>query len=330
MSITPSSYALFGAATLALLAGCSGSSQLPAGAPASMRASIRAPIQIPFMNVAAVTAPGAIQTFVSNSASNSVEVWGRNDRLNGIITTRLDTPLGLATDAAENLYVVNSGDANILVYPKPYTSFTSVLSDFHESPKAVAVSRAGIVAVTNVVNTVTGGFGSVSIYAKGGSTPCATVASPKWSQMAWDAFDASGNLLVTGLNAKSTAVLVGEISGGCAAKSIASLSVGNALQSAGAIQVHNGKILILDPSGVTIYTYTRHGTSLGAPIARTVMARTVSPSSFAMERGPGQFWVVDANGAAYEYTYPAGALRKAVSGSFFGPYGIAVVPAAAP
>jgi hypothetical protein len=350
MNTGPSQFALLGAAALALLAGCSGGSQLPAGnaamspasnaipsvRPVSMRVSNHTAPAAPFMNVAAVNAPGGNQTFVSNSGSNTVDVWGANDRLNGIITTRLNAPLGLATDAAQRLYVVNAGDANVLVFPKPYTSFTNVLSDFHESPNAVAVSSAGVVAVTNDTNTATGGFGSVNFYAKGASTPCATIGNPNWSQMAWDAFDASGNLLVTGINAHHTAVLVGEISGGCAAKSIVSLRTGNALQSAGAIQIHAGKILIMDPSGVTIYTYVRNGTSLGSPVARTTMARTVAPASFAIERGVGLLWVADSaggaayEGAAFEYTYPGGVLRKAIADDLFAPYGIAVIPAALP
>ena len=103
-------------------------------------------------------------------------------------------------DSAENLYIVNALTANVLVYPKPYTTLSFVLNDFHQNPNAVAVSNAGVVAVTNIYNTLTDGPGSVSIYAKGATAPCATIADPNWREMALDAFDASGNLYVNGIN----------------------------------------------------------------------------------------------------------------------------------
>ena len=216
------------AVTAALLAGCSGAgSPIPGanmaltptrqGAITSLReiraryAHVAIEAQEPFVDVAAVNAPHGNQTIVSGY--NGVSVWGANGRLNAFLTTGVTNAEGIATDAAENLYVVNAITNNVLVYPKPYNKLGFALNDFGEDPNGVAVSNAGVVAVTSLYNESTRGPGSVSFYAKGATAPCATIADPNWREMGFDAFDGSGNLYVNGINTAGSKVLVGRISG---------------------------------------------------------------------------------------------------------------------
>lgn len=161
---------LSGAAAGAILAGCSsGASQLPATSTAAAAGTSVAYVRhIPslrlmmaryanpnaihpkaFINVAAVNAPHGNQTIVSSLGSNTVSIWGGDRQLNGILYTGLNAPAGIATDAAETLYVANEIDDNVLVYPKPYKTYNRVLTDFGAQPLDVAVSRTGIVAVTS-------------------------------------------------------------------------------------------------------------------------------------------------------------------------------------
>jgi hypothetical protein len=283
-----------------------------------------------FVDVAAINASAGNQTMLSSSQGN-VTVWGSNGRLNALITAGLSAPLSLTTDAAENLYVVNNQSANVVVFPKPYTKISFALNDFRESPNDVAVSKTGVVAVTNIYNTVTSGPGSVSIYAKGGTSPCAMISDPNWAEMAFGAFDGSGNLFVNGLNAEHSKVLVGEISGGCSAKSIKTLGTSNALQSMGGVQVFHGKLLIVDPVGVTIYTYALSHHPLVA-VGKMTLPRAQYPISFAMTTS-GTLWTADSyTWAEFEYSYPGDAMIREQKSETLttSPYGVAVNPAVIP
>jgi hypothetical protein len=329
----------------ALLAGCSsGASPVPvantgltpasAGMIPSLRviqarqARSRSARQKPFVDVAAVNAPQGNQTIVSSFGG--ISVWGANGRLNALLTTGISSPEGITTDSAGNLYVVNALTANVLVYPKPYTTLSFALNDFHQDPNDVAVSSSGIVAVTNIYNTVTGGPGTVNIYAKGATAPCATIADPNWHEMGFDAFDAAGNLYVNGINTAGTAVVVGRISGGCKAKSIQTLRMGNALQSLGSMQVAGGKLLMSDPAGVTLYAFEPSRASIGSAVSKVVLPHAVYPTGFALA-GAGKLWTADYQAwLVYEYAYPGGALVKAHKSSLTdGPYSIALNPAPA-
>jgi hypothetical protein len=289
-------------------------------------AASRAPA---FANVAAVNAPHGNRTVVSDVATETVSVWNEKGQLTALLYTYQSAPAGLATDAAESIYAVDSTDSAVLVYPKPYASIGLVLSDPHSSPNGVAVSSGGIVAVTSIFDPISHAAGSVSIYAKGATSPCVTLSDPNWSEMAWDAFNRAGDLLVTGINADHTKALVGEISGGCSAKSIRLLRVGNILQSAGDIQVYNGKVLILDSAGLTVYTYAPARGSLGMPIARTVLPRAMVPVSFVMDAGGRQLWMADYfRWAVLEYQYPSGSLLTQLNDNIRGAWGVAVNPVA--
>jgi hypothetical protein len=284
-----------------------------------------------FVNVAAVNAPGGNQTIISEIANNTVSVYGRNGQLNALLTLGLSEPQGLATDAAENLYVANTLKSDIFVYAKPYRSSGLTLNDANQYPAGVAVSQTGIVGVTNI-ETAAGGAGSVSFYAKGATLPCATVSDPNWGRVYYGAFDASGTLYVDGLDFNNNA-LVGEVSGGCSATSITTLTVGNTFVFPGGVQVFNGNILLDDQVAAAIYTYAPPiGGSLGAPTATTTLMTGTDPVTFAMRKSGESLWVAS-NGAqagGFKYTYPGGQFVKSITDGFQLVIGIAVNPAAKP
>jgi hypothetical protein len=346
-----------GVASAALLAACSSAgSQLPAASSASNTESVSStplsgPRRIPslrlmvarsiranpahpkpFVNVAAINGAKGNQTFVSSLGSNTVSIWGANRQLNAILYDGLNAPLGLATDTDETLYVANGVDSDVLVYPKPYASYTRVLSDFGGQPTGVAVSSTGLVAVSNLFDPATNGNGSVTIYAKGASAPCVRLTNPNWREMGFDAFDRKGNIYVNGISLDQTKVLIGEISGGCKATSIRNVTVGNALQGVGGIQVYDGKLLVLDPAGSTLYTYSPQSErALGQPSARTTLPHLVLPASIAMVAGNPALWIADEYwGVVYQYGYPTGDLVKDLDNGISAPFGVAVNPAQTP
>lgn len=350
---------LTGAAAIALLAGCSGGGSLVPGAnaPVSPRSqSVRNPGVINdtiasmlrpttwlskvapthragFVDVAGVNALRGNQIIISEVAYNTVSIYGGDGQLNALLTLGLSEPQGLATDAAENLYVANTLKSNIVVYSKPYTSPGLTLNDTDQYPAGVAVSNVGIVGVTNI-QSVAGGAGSVSFYPKRSTVACATVSDPIWVRVLFDAFDAAGNLFIDGQDATGN-TLVGEVSGGCSATSIATLSVGNTILYPGGVQVQNGNILIDDQMVPAIYTYAHpSGGSLGSPTASTLLEAGTDPVTFAMMKTGASLWAASnfnqAGTGGYKYTYPGGQSRKSITDGFLIVIGIAVNPAAKP
>jgi hypothetical protein len=351
-------YLLGGAIAFGLLTGCAGGGSAPALSngrllppntatrPAEggslgqiMNVTLRLPrIPLPFaparpkgfVNIARVNAPRGNQTITSDIATSAVLVFGANGDLNAILVDGLVAPQGITTDAAETLYVANTLGQNVMVYRKPYSSVTTTLNDSDEYPVDAAVSNTGLVGVMNLVEP-TGGFGSVSFYAKGSTSPCANVSSPYWARVYFGAFDASGDLFVDGLNPLGR-VVVGEISGGCNARSIKTLKTSNKIISPGGVQVANGQLLIADQANKAIYAYALpSGGSLGSPTATTLLKPTSIPLGIAMVEGAQTVWVADGTYAANatEYTYPGGVVLKDAYAEF-AIEGIAVNPAASP
>jgi len=344
-------FLLSSTAAVALLAGCSGGgSQLPAAvAPVSPLSQPVRPAQSlgaihdtitsitprsilqskaaqthrrGFVNVAGVNSPHGNQTIISEIAFNTVSVYGADGQLNALLTIGLSEPQGLATDAAENLYVANTLNSNVFVYSKPYTASGLTLNDANQFPVGVAVSQTGVVGVTNI-QSVAGGPGSVSFYAKGSTVVCASVNDPNWFQIFYDAFDAHGKLFIDGRD-RGGNTLVGVVSGGCRATSIKTLSVANTLLVPGGVQVQNGNIFIDDQMAAAIYTYAPpSGGSLGSPTATTMLMAGTDPVTFAMKKSGESLWAANNFNQAggYKYTYPGGrrtARERALSPRNFG------------
>ncbi len=84
-------------------------------------------------------------------------------------------PAGIKTDRMGNLYVADSGNAEVKIYAPPYaTTPTTIIADAEEMPADVAVFNTGAFAVTNS-STTSQGDGSIMLFAAKATTPCATV-----------------------------------------------------------------------------------------------------------------------------------------------------------
>ena len=311
-------------AAVALLAGCSGGGSTP---PAAAVAAAT-----PFVNVAEIKAPHGNHTFVTDAGTATVTVWGANGELDAILFDGIGAdPQGLTTDAAQNLYVANLAFSNVIVYAKPYTSIKSTWNDAGESAQDVAVDKTGLVGVTNYL-TSSLMPGSVSFFAKNATQPCNVVHDPNWIYFFNDAFDASGNLFIDGQTAAGT-TLVGEVSGGCKATSITTLSVGNTISWPGGVQVSNGNILIGDVNKEAIYTYAPPSAgSLGSPTIVTTLAGAETPVTFAIEENGKHVRTADAAADklyAALYTYPKGAYVSKLADHLWA-IAVAVYPPARP
>jgi DNA-binding beta-propeller fold protein YncE len=324
---------LFRSATaVALLAGCSGGGSQPPTAKAPTSALTQLGMAPRDTNT---HAPGPAQVIVSDSYANAVSVFDAKGHLQTRLTKGINGPLGLTTDSAANLYVANSQDSNVLVYSQPYKSVNLTLNEPGQYALDVAVDKAGMVGVMSA--TAPSGGGNVTFYKKGSTSACANVSDPNWNEVSFGAFDASGNLFVDGVDRDGNP-LVGEVSGGCAATSIAMLSVGNTLSGVAGVQVVHGNILILNQNYASfapeIYTYAPpSGSSLGSPIATTKLSAGIEMEGFAMTRDDRYLWIAHsgvANGRI-KYTYPGGRFVKSFNEpGLVTPFGIAVNPAGSP
>lgn len=326
-------------AAVAFLAGCSGGGSPPptaavavAGPNQTARSRVATSRVTPFVNVAGIKAPHGNQTFVTDAGTATVTVWGANGQLNAILFDGISAvPEGLATDAAQNLYVANLNFSNVIVYAKPYTSIRSTLNDAGQETEDVAVDKTGLVGVTNYLTTVLAP-GSVSFFAKNSTQPCTTVKDPNWIYFFNDAFDASGNLFIDGQTADG-GTLVGEVTGGCKATSITTLNVGNTISWPGGVQVSGGNILIGDVNNQAIYTYAPpSGGSLGSPTVVTTLAGAVSPVTFAIEANGKHVRTADAAADtlyAGLYTYPKGGYVSKLADHLWA-VAVAVYPPARP
>jgi hypothetical protein len=356
-------FALGAAVTLAMFAGCSsGGSQINsaplgqvAGASGQSTARLlsqgdaidntvlpsgtalvsRAPIMTAsFMNEDASSKP---LIFVSDVADGVVNIYpqgGKSQKQVGQITG-LKEPQGIATDAQGNLYVANTNASNILVFAPPYTkgpSFT--IPDAGEYPADVAISSAGVVAVTNICNAphCVVDSGNVTFYAKGSTKRCATVSDEtNFSRPTFAGFDKTGNLYIDAVEAPIQND--GLIAGGCKAQSIQFITGPYTVGFPGSVQVDKaGRIAITDPVRDQIETFDPPvNGNLGNPVTVTPLNGLNSAISSALLASGKSAYVADTqSAAAYEFAYTPGGAPKntiAVGGQ---PVGVAVTPAEQP
>jgi hypothetical protein len=191
------------AAVVALLAGCSGASQLapspsgaqPAGQPNSVRgvkqplgasalsASKFAALRAKHMKVPHVAAVNKARAnwghalFVSDYIGNVVQEFQPNKQ-GAVIATISDVvgPQGMASDRHGNLYVTSQGTSAVNVYtPGMYTASKVLNEGNSQAPAYVAVCPNGTVYVSNTYANNGYQNGSVQIFAPGATSPTGSI-----------------------------------------------------------------------------------------------------------------------------------------------------------
>jgi len=348
--------ALGASATLAMLAGCSGGSSPAAFSPGGPGQSARqiasagridnsllaptiarishAPVTTAsFMDP---TAAGKSLIFVSDAADGVIDIYpqsGKNQKMVGQITG-LTQPQGITTDKKGDLYVANTNSSNVLVYAPPYTGAPKMtISDAHEFPADVAVSSAGVVAITNVCNAPKCRLntGNVVLYAKGSTKSCASVSDSafNFTRVMFAEFDSKGVLYIDGLNG-GYQTSFGLVTGGCDATGITNLDYVYTVSFPGGIQIDKaGRIAFCDPIRLQVATFDPPvDGAFGEPVSTTPLTGSISPLGIAILASGTNLYAADSGGSglAEEYEYTAGGTAEntiAVGGQ---PIGIAVTP----
>jgi hypothetical protein len=276
-----------------------------------------------------IDAGGGAAIIVSDQVASDVGVYAASGTLIATIGG-FSSPGGLAIGAASNRYIADFQRHAVDVYKSDNVTLLSTLADPGYDPLSVAYDGgSGTVAAVNQLGTGNRQPGSVRFYARGATTPCATVTDPHWTQFYFAAFDGAGKLYVDGVD--FTRPLIGVIAGGCSATGVTTLHFANAIGLPGGIGITPaGRIAVLDQTAKTIDTYDAPaGSALGEPVAVTALSGVSEISTFAFTQSGAQLWTADASGhAALKFAYPAGGnpVARIATGASSQPYGIAAIP----
>ena len=352
--------ALGASATVAMLAGCSGGSSPAAFSPAGPRVggqsaqrqiasagrgdnSLLAPTiaRISHKPVATASfmdrrAAGKPLIFVSDPADGVIDIYpqaGKNQKMVGQITG-LKQPQGITTDKNGDLYVANTNSSNVLVYAPPYTGAPKMtIRDTGEFPADVAVSNAGVVAITNICNAPKCRLntGNVQLYAKGSTKICATVSDSafNFTRVMFAEFDSKGVLYIDGMNG-GYQTSFGLVTGGCNATSLTNLDYVYTVSFPGGIQIDKaGNIAFCDPINQVVDTFAPPvDNAFGSALLTTPLTGSISPLGIAILASGTNLYAADAGGSgvAEEYKYTAGGAAEDTISVGGQPVGIAVTP----
>jgi hypothetical protein len=349
-----------GAAALALLAGCSGSSTgtsptLPSGnglttqsishrAPASrsynvlpqrMQSKVHSSISSGIIGKAG-SCPSAPVGFISDYEENEIFELDEAGTVCATLTGYTN-PQGLSTDHSGNLWVANTGASNILEVNPSTGAVEGTLNDPNEFPVDVAVNNSGsCVAATNILTT-SDSAGNVVFYGSGATSPTGTASASNYTSPRFLAFDKQQNAVVLDDydEFNTGAVNVGAVlTGGCSGtKNIVPLSTSNSINFPGGVQINQSGNPVIDDqssSPASLYTYTVSGTTLTLS-QTTPMNGSSDPVSFAFAPVSGYhlFLTADAgliSGCTYPYPTGGSGTCYPVPGAL--PIGAAIIPTA--
>ena len=291
-------------AAVALLAGCSGGSQLGAN---PIQQNLTSPVAQVGRSWMAPEAKKSDLAYISNFYNSTILVFtypgGKNV---GSISS--DEPQGECTSKTSNgnWWVVESGSDEILEYAHGGTTPLKTLrEDVGEAAGCTVDPTTGNLAVTIL------GTGSVVVFTGGSGS--GTTLFDGLSSTYFAAYDDEGDLFVDGITSSDTYGLVELPKGG---SSFETITLSPSLGFPGELQWHRNYLAIGGSGG--IYHYAIHGTK-GKEIG-------VTPGV------GGSFWIqgryvlgADAgNEDAVICKYPAGSPCKTLSGSFDLPIGVTV------
>ncbi len=203
-------------AVLALLAGCSGASQVsPSTTSAQLGAHAKSPLgafaltaaKLALLRKSDVKVPHVVvpnkkrakwghKLFVSDYLGNVVQEF--QPKQGGLVTATISDvvgPQGMDTDRHENLYVTSQGTSSVNVYaPGTYTASKILNEGNLQAPASVAVCRDGTVYVSNTYANNGYVNGSIQIFAPKATTPTGSIPDGNIYFSFFVACDAAGNV----------------------------------------------------------------------------------------------------------------------------------------
>jgi DNA-binding beta-propeller fold protein YncE len=218
-------------------------------------------------------------------------------------------PFGECTDAHGNVFVVDTGNLDVLEYARGNATPKATLSDPGSVPLGCAVDPVtGDLAVTN--RETNGGPGDVAIYRRGHTTPKKRFTNASFNEMVLCGYDPSGNLFVDGVTASERFVF-GELPRG--GKTLATVTLDERFASPGAVQWDGQYLAVGDESTGAIYRFSIDGQQ-GTTAGTTRLNGTNEIFQFSI-RGSRVIGPNGGSGSVDIWKYPAGGTPvKGISG----------------
>ena len=349
------------AAALALLAGCSGASQLSPSTTAAQSSAQSVGHQLPFVlgtkrllgafaltaeklatlrasgiKVPHVVVPNRTRAkwghvlFVADYSGNVVQEF-QPEKGGAVIATISDVvgPQGMDTDRHENLYVTSQGTSAVNVYaPGSYTASKILNEGNQQAPASVAVCPNGTVYVSNTYANYGYSNGSIQIFAPGSTSPTGSIPDGNIYFSFFVACDAAGNVWYDYLDNNIVTGVAEYVPSTGTITQFGSLGIAF---PGGIRALGNGLLSINDQSASqsngSVYLFNASNMAGGPVSSITGFADPVSGS---WARLDGATWQADITNGRVEYAKPSASpqIRYSIgSGVLGGPVDAFVFPA---
>jgi NHL repeat len=162
-----------------------------------------------FLSAQATTGKNLVYVASLAGSAGAVYVFpagGQSHPPVGAIVNGISLPAGIAVDGGGSLYVANTGNNTVTVYPPGQLSPTTTYTAGVNAPQGVAVGNDGTVYVANETGSPSGA-GSVTEYPAGSTSPSATITQAGMYAFAVG-LDASNNLYVSWFDLSSFGIQI--------------------------------------------------------------------------------------------------------------------------
>jgi hypothetical protein len=251
-------------ASAVLFAGCAGGGSLPLQTPRDT-AAVRAGAAH-YNGAGSWVSPDAASQdllYVSDSRGSVYMFSYPAGKLVGQLKG-FQSPAGLCSDAAGDVYVVNTNALDILKFKHGGTKSIEELNDFGHYPFGCAVDpMTGDVAVANYVSTLSFGPGSLSIF-KAGHGAGSSYTDPSFNTFYFCSYDDKGNAFVDGADYGSYNTQFAELAKG--SSTLSDVKLNQTIGYPGGVQWDGKYMAIQDTYTHYVYRFKisgSKGTSMG-------------------------------------------------------------------
>ena len=264
--------------------------------------------------------------YVSDAGANVVDIFDKKGRQTGQLTG-FSQPQGIAVDDQGNLYVADTNNQAIEVFPPGATTPSKILKDPNGYPSSVDVALDGTVGITNVCSAPSCGQGDVEFYASGSTSPTSKCdVSALIARSYFGGFDKSGNFYADGMTASGSFALVECAAGSSTAARTAFVFASNGF--GGGVFCHQieGFINVTDQANAETERMDPSTGKLQKPVIYTGLDDPIQPAPddsnqiINVPNGSQTARVVNV------YPYPKGKKVKSQIAGFSQPVGVAVFP----
>jgi hypothetical protein len=290
-----SGYAIAGYMALALVAGCAYRGIAPE--PVSMQ-NVR-----PFSELRLVSK--AAQVVVSDSQNGVVNFYLQQAPHTLVAQlTGFAEPQGMAVDIDGNLYVANTGGADVLVFAPGAKSPFLKLDDSGNLPVGVAVDADGTVFVSNIRKADSSKSTGILVYQKGATKPSRKLSDPSIYSNYFVAIGPNHSVYTDYFDQNGVAQ-VGYYTG----KSLPlhNLNIPN-FQFPGGLKIDDGNVLVIDQNARALLIYKPPHRY---PRSFIPFIGAGDPVNFDFGDTEKSVWVADGNGTAEHYA-PSGRLIDSI------------------